>query len=1176
MGNKKIYVTGGTVQAGGGLYIERKEDYIFFDYCKNGDFCYVLTARQMGKSSLMVNTSERLADEGIKSVIIDLTKIGVNVTAEQWYVGILSEIEEQLLIDTDIIEWWEDKPNISINQKIVNFFEDVLLNEIEDKIIIFIDEIDTTLNLKFSDDFFASIRYIYNARATNQKLKRLSFVLLGVASPSDLIQDPNRTPFNIGKRIDLTDFTPQETSFLTNGLNLPDKESQQIQKWIIGWTCGHPYLTQRIFNEIYIIRDKKEWSKNDIDDLVNSTFLGEKSELDSNLQFVRDKLTKDSNGLDRVLTTYREILNERNEIADEEQSIVKSHLKLSGVVKRTKNGLLTIRNPIYKKVFNEFWIKDHLPFNWKRMRKMIFTTLISILLALSFALLSLFAFNQQKSADQLRFLAEKSQKDAETQRDKAILLSQRLNAALTISEKNKEDLIQKQNEINKSLYDVAFIFNMLFLFAGNDNAWEKMNLKTIKAIRNNDVNKVIEIIEISSKYWGLKGYIGIKEPDVYPFEFNPNNFIKSLYGRKPIFSIAEMETTISSFFILNDLNFLGVYLSFLGEAESMPLIFKQRFENIDKIPLLRYGKFFESISLYEKKNINAAFKALEMSITNGMFSQNTEHFRNPLEYDDALRYFLYSYESADSKIERLATPKEMVNYIKHTDNLLSLVYDYLISGDREGIQFSKHYDLIKKDNDEKSNSYKIDEDFYYRFLKSESVFKLAKEFNKIEPKNAQSYYMLGCYYKYKREYDDAISYFQKAVELDTDNPKYNKLLADIYSDDDECYESAIEHYNKSIDLLIKDDTDISLYNLALCYWNRGQTFRSLNRYQESLESYIKAIEIFENLKNKNSYVNHYLLWRCYAGKGFTLGKLNDYQGALVVMRKSLIMHNDLSLNYPKIKEQYRWKQYCWIHYYIAWTHMANYKFKEAYAEINAGLETDILESDKLYLQSVLAHCYLLNNQYEEAIDIYLNNTDKNTDDMTWSELIIDAFKDLREELDSHPNIEKAKKLIMPYYNRDRGLHFIKKKDMKSALSYLQPALDYFATQNDTKSKKIIGEVYYKIGKGYSNSEQYDQSLRWLQESVKYNSQIADNQSLLCNTFGTLSKISSIKNNNNDVIKFGLKSLEYCREDKNIKLECLTINIMQKAYKALADTIEFEKLKQRKKELCQGRSQDFTK
>ena len=76
--------------------------------------------------------------------------------------------------------------------------------------MVFVDEIDTTLRLGFTDDFFASIRYLYNERASNKNLARLSFVLLGVASPGDLMKDTERTPFNIGQRVDLNDFTEDE------------------------------------------------------------------------------------------------------------------------------------------------------------------------------------------------------------------------------------------------------------------------------------------------------------------------------------------------------------------------------------------------------------------------------------------------------------------------------------------------------------------------------------------------------------------------------------------------------------------------------------------------------------------------------------------------------------------------------------------------------------------------------------------------------------------------------------------------------------------------------------------------------------------------------------------------------------------------------------------------------
>ena len=49
----------------------------------------------------------------------------------------------------------------------------------------------------------------------------LLFCLLGVASPTDLIAEPALTPFNVGRRIELADFTAAEASRLAWGLGRP-------------------------------------------------------------------------------------------------------------------------------------------------------------------------------------------------------------------------------------------------------------------------------------------------------------------------------------------------------------------------------------------------------------------------------------------------------------------------------------------------------------------------------------------------------------------------------------------------------------------------------------------------------------------------------------------------------------------------------------------------------------------------------------------------------------------------------------------------------------------------------------------------------------------------------------------------------------------------------------------
>ncbi len=80
-----FYVVGGTLLGDAASYVKRAADDDLLQALLQRQFCYVLTSRQMGKSSLMVRATHRLRAEGVAVAVLDLTAIGQNLTPEKWY-----------------------------------------------------------------------------------------------------------------------------------------------------------------------------------------------------------------------------------------------------------------------------------------------------------------------------------------------------------------------------------------------------------------------------------------------------------------------------------------------------------------------------------------------------------------------------------------------------------------------------------------------------------------------------------------------------------------------------------------------------------------------------------------------------------------------------------------------------------------------------------------------------------------------------------------------------------------------------------------------------------------------------------------------------------------------------------------------------------------------------------
>ncbi len=367
------YKIGGTLTSDASSYVERQSDTEFYNALKQGEFCYVLNSRQMGKSSLMVRTSCRLQQEGFKCTTIDMTNIGSeNLTPLQWYKGIIADLWSSFNLRGKINfkAWWEEQEGISLLQKLSNFIADVLLVQFpHERIFIFIDEIDSIFSLDFSvDDFFALIRYCYNQRAINPEYQRITFAIFGVAAPSDLIQDKNRTPFNIGQAIELNGFELHEAQPLAQGLKLQYGNEKQVLQEILYWTGGQPFLTQKLcqlvanseenlINGILTISPGIEAAV--VAHIVRSRIIDnwESQDKPEHFNTIRARLLNNEQTTGRRLGIYQQILSIEEVIIDESREHIE--LLLSGLVVN-KERKLQVRNPIYKTIFNQEWVVKQL------------------------------------------------------------------------------------------------------------------------------------------------------------------------------------------------------------------------------------------------------------------------------------------------------------------------------------------------------------------------------------------------------------------------------------------------------------------------------------------------------------------------------------------------------------------------------------------------------------------------------------------------------------------------------------------------------------------------------------------------------------------------------------------------------------------------------------------------
>jgi len=242
----EVEPSGGAVPLDSPFYVEREVDAVAQSCVDRSESVMLLQgARQVGKSSLLARVLAHARGEGMSVALSDFQAMGESqlYSEDRLYRTLCHSLSNQLEIDVDIEALWNPwlGPNLNLDAIV-----GAMLKQATSRVVWAVDEADRLFDRTYTNDFFGLLRSWHNRRALDPTgpWSKLTLAISYATEAHLFITDLNQSPFNVGVRLSLRDFTAQEVHDLGGRCGFEDRPTSEAVHEV---THGHPFLTRRSF-----------------------------------------------------------------------------------------------------------------------------------------------------------------------------------------------------------------------------------------------------------------------------------------------------------------------------------------------------------------------------------------------------------------------------------------------------------------------------------------------------------------------------------------------------------------------------------------------------------------------------------------------------------------------------------------------------------------------------------------------------------------------------------------------------------------------------------------------------------------------------------------------------------------------------------------------------------------